>query len=489
MDTTPNLTLPYIMAAQAQKHVTHNEAIRALDAIVQLAVADRNLTAPPASPTNGARYIVGSGATGVWAGHDGQLAAYQDGAWIFYAPQEGWLAWVADENALIAWDGTAWIVAGSGGGGSSISLNPATGGLIGVNATADATNRLAVKTNATLFSHDDVTPGTGDMRQVLNKAAASKTVSQLYQSNWSGRAETGLTGDDNFHVKVSADGSTWKEAIVVDRTSGSVTFPNTPSNGSGRERLTAARTYFVRTDGSDANNGLANTSGGAFLTIQKALNVILGTLDLGGNNVTIQVAAGTYAGAVTFASPQIGAGNITLSGDTTTPSNVFINNAITVDGAGCRLFIQGVSISANTYAALYAKNGGYVRTTGKNQFGRVGVSEGGHRVLAEGCGVIEAVAPEIVAGTVAGWHYLALSNGYIYCQGATWTASGTAVQGGFAQASVGGVIYAYANSATGTFNGVRYSANINGVIQSNGGGANNFPGSSAGGTSTGGQYV
>ena len=488
MDTTPNLTLPYIMAAQAQKHVTHNEAIRALDALVQLSVIDRDLSSPPASPVNGARYIVPAGAGGAWAGQESKIAAYQDGAWSFYQMAEGWLAWVADEDALVVWNGAAWVAVGGGGGGGGVaSVNPVP--MVGINATADATNRLSVKTNATLFSHDDVTPGSGDMRQVLNKSTTNKTVSQLYQSNWSGRAETGLTGDDNFHVKVSADGSTWKEAIVVDRTSGSVTFPNTPSNGSGRERLTAARTYYVRTDGNDANNGLANTSGGAFLTIQKALNVILGTLDLGGNNVTIQVAAGTYAGAVTFASPQVGAGNITLSGDTTTPSNVFINNTITVDGAACRLFIQGVSISANTYAYLYAKNGGYVRTTGKNQFGRVGVSEGGHRVLAEGCGVIEAVSPEIVAGTVAGWHYLALSNGYIYCQGATWTASGTAVQGGFAQASAGGVIYAYANSATGTFNGSRYSATINGVIQSNGGGANNFPGSTAGGTSSGGQYA
>lgn len=60
MDTTPNLTLPYIMAAQAQKNVTHNEAIRALDALVQLSVVDRNLTAPPMTPNEGERYIVAS---------------------------------------------------------------------------------------------------------------------------------------------------------------------------------------------------------------------------------------------------------------------------------------------------------------------------------------------------------------------------------------------------------------------------------------------
>ena len=69
MSTSPNLGLPFILAAQAQKHVTHNEAIRGLDAVVQLMVLDRNLAAAPASPADGARYIVAAAATGVWAGH------------------------------------------------------------------------------------------------------------------------------------------------------------------------------------------------------------------------------------------------------------------------------------------------------------------------------------------------------------------------------------------------------------------------------------
>ena len=57
MDNTPNLQLPYLMAAQAQKHVTHNEALRALDAIVQLLVLDKDLASLPGSPTDGSRYI------------------------------------------------------------------------------------------------------------------------------------------------------------------------------------------------------------------------------------------------------------------------------------------------------------------------------------------------------------------------------------------------------------------------------------------------
>ncbi len=73
-DTSTHLLLPYLLAAQAQKHVTVNEALRLLDGLVQLAVLDRHLTTPPASPADGDRYIVASGATGAWAGWDLNVA-------------------------------------------------------------------------------------------------------------------------------------------------------------------------------------------------------------------------------------------------------------------------------------------------------------------------------------------------------------------------------------------------------------------------------
>ena len=70
--------------------------------------------------------------------------------------------------------------------------------------TADAGNRLArMKSDAVLMSHDDVTPGSGDMRLALNKSAPANTASLTFQTGWSGRAEFGLAGDDDWHVKVS----------------------------------------------------------------------------------------------------------------------------------------------------------------------------------------------------------------------------------------------------------------------------------------------
>lgn len=211
-DITPNLRLPYIQSAQAQKHVTHNEAIRALDALVQISVASRTLALPPDTPADGVRFIVPVAATGAWTGFAPHVAAFQDGAWVKYAAREGWLVWVEDEDRLYAFDGTAWTIAGGQ------SMNPAP--RVGVNTTADDTNRLAVSSPASLFNHEG-----SDHRAKINKATAADTASLLFQTNFSGRAEVGLVGDDNLHLKVSADGASWKEAMVVDRSTGAVSFP------------------------------------------------------------------------------------------------------------------------------------------------------------------------------------------------------------------------------------------------------------------------
>ncbi len=107
-DTSTHLLLPYLLAAQAQKHVTVNEALRLLDGLVQLAVLDRDLTAPPGAPAEGDRYIVAGAATGAWTGWDGSVAYWVDGAWMRLVPRPGWRAWVEDEAALVIWTGAAW---------------------------------------------------------------------------------------------------------------------------------------------------------------------------------------------------------------------------------------------------------------------------------------------------------------------------------------------------------------------------------------------
>ena len=218
MSETPRLALPLILAEQAQKHVTHNEALASLDGLVQLAVASRTTATPPVLPGEGEAYLCPAGSSGEFAGHDDEVALFTGGAWRFHAPGEGWRAWVADEAALVVYRAGAWeVLAGAGLG------------ILGVNATADATNRLAVRSEAALFSAIEAgSGGTGDLRFKLNKEADGDTVSQLYQIGFQGRAETGLIGDGDFVVKVSPDGATWFEAIRIDKDTGAVSFPNTP---------------------------------------------------------------------------------------------------------------------------------------------------------------------------------------------------------------------------------------------------------------------
>lgn len=114
-DQTPNLALPFIMPAQAQKHVTHNEAIERLDTIVQLTLESSEATVPPALPTEGQAWALGAAPTGDWSGQGGTVATWRGGGWLFVAPREGWMAWVKNDAELQVLTGGNWTtLAGTG---------------------------------------------------------------------------------------------------------------------------------------------------------------------------------------------------------------------------------------------------------------------------------------------------------------------------------------------------------------------------------------
>lgn len=482
MTDTANLGLPCIEGSQAQKHVTHNEALRILDTLVQLAVKDRDLTAPPELRYEGDRYIVNAEATGVWAGCEDAIMAWQDGAWQISAPRVGWLAYVIDEGALLTWDGFAWVDAIA----ALTSLNNMT--LLGVGTAADATNPFSLKLNNTLFVAKTVAEGgSGDLRYKLSKESAAKTLSFLFQNNYSGRAEIGLTGDDDLHFKVSPDGTTWHDGIVIDRSTGAVTFPNSTLAG-GREILSANRTYYVRTDGSDANTGLSNTAGGAFATIQKAIDVACG-LDLGVYAVTIQVGAGVYSTALVLKS-FVGVGPITILGDETTPSNVTISvtsaNCISADTVIGKWELRGLKLSVTTSGkALFVTNGSVVDFTNLD-FGSV-PTPGAHIYASKGARV-SATGPYKISGG-AYIHIQAFQASLINTVGITVTITGTPAFSYYAYATNGAGYYAYGMTFSGSATGSRYNATVNAWIDTVGGGASYLPGNAAGLTSSGGQYI
>ena len=120
MSNTPRLGLPLLQAAQAQKHVTVNEALVLLDGIGRLSLLSAEITVPPTLAIDGDCYGVPVGAVNDWAGRDGEIAIYSNGGWVFVVPQKGWKSWLADKSAPAVFDGAVWVV-----GAVALSVNNA----------------------------------------------------------------------------------------------------------------------------------------------------------------------------------------------------------------------------------------------------------------------------------------------------------------------------------------------------------------------------
>lgn len=212
-ETSPNLTLPFLMPDQAQKHVTHNEALQRLDALVQL-VLSNIVSAPPATVAEGQCFAVLAPAAGAWQGHEGQIASMVDGGWTFTTPKTGWLAWSAATRQPAWFDGATW---------QPLPLPaPFVQDMLGAGATPDQTNRLAVSAAASLFNHR----GAGHQLKI-NRADEAATGSILFQTGFTGKAEFGMLGNANLGLKVSPDGTAWKNALQIDAT-GLVRLPARP---------------------------------------------------------------------------------------------------------------------------------------------------------------------------------------------------------------------------------------------------------------------
>jgi hypothetical protein len=242
-----------------------------------------------------------------------------------------------------------------------------------------------------------------------------------------------------------------------------------------REVLTGARTYYVRTDGSDSNTGLVNSAGGGFLTIQKAINVIA-ALDISIYNVTIQVADGTYTGANTISGPWLGSGTVSIVGNTTTPANVIINPA----GAACfSVSSAAVSLSGMELRGFFGALALKWSTVSIGTAMRFGTC-GAYQVYASG-GIITLSASYTISGG-AGLHINADNGGVVQATSITVTLSGTPAFANYFLAAQGpgsSVIY-YSNTFVGSATGLRYLASSGGYVSVNGAGTSYLPGNAAG---------
>lgn len=210
-DATTRLDLPYIATAQAQKHVTHNEALLALDALVQPTVASVGADSPPESAVDGECHAVGAAPTGAWEGEAHALAQSIDGGWRFHRPRPGWTCRRESDGRAHRFDGDGWV---SDTAGATDSVER-----LGVNQPADPNHPLAVTGASARLGHAG-----GSHRLYIDKASAGETASVVFQDAGSGRAEIGLIGDDALAIKVSPDGDSW--SLAASFQPGATTLPN-----------------------------------------------------------------------------------------------------------------------------------------------------------------------------------------------------------------------------------------------------------------------
>lgn len=122
MTDTPRMSLPLLVPAQAQKHVTVNEALTRIDALTHLTLVSASITMPPATVEEGVVYAVPTGAMDAWSGQSGNLALGVNGGWVFVPPQRGWQAMLLDEGAFAVWDGAGWRI-------GAVTLSPSGAGM------------------------------------------------------------------------------------------------------------------------------------------------------------------------------------------------------------------------------------------------------------------------------------------------------------------------------------------------------------------------
>jgi hypothetical protein len=295
----------------------------------------------------------------------------------------------------------------------------------------------------------------------------------------------GQTSADPLAKTISGDGTLADTGVLTVTKTNGVPF---------RTPLTTATTFYISTTGNDSSGN--GSSGNPWLTPQHAYNVLSSLYDFGGQAVTVQFADGTYnitGGALNMTGPWTGGGTLTFQGDLATPDNVVIN----VSGTGTIAFLnscilpgavtlEGMKITGATDCIRNANSG--VINFQSIDFGSV---SGHHIAAVVGGAEVSAIGSYTISGG-AQFHIFGNNGGFIRVLGTTLTVTLTgtpAFSGAYAGVQSNAIINGNGPTYSGSATGPRYSAILNGTIFTNGAGPNFFPGSTAGSTSSGGQYA
>jgi hypothetical protein len=224
-----------------------------------------------------------------------------------------------------------------------------------------------------------------------------------------------------------------------------------------RQKLTADTTFYVRTDGSDSNTGLIDSAGGAFLTIQKAINLLAAAIDLNGHTATIKCAdnlAG-YEGASILTPIN---GPVILTGNTVTPGNCIINgvtgSCLFLTAAGCDISMQGFRLQSTANQIL-------LNLAAPSKFAFIGLMEFGatvnSQILIQRSCVAQFQANYSIIGSCTGHLTTSFGGAVTYVNGLTVTLTGTPnFSLAFATTATSGIINFGSTVFSGAATGKRY---------------------------------
>lgn len=269
------------------------------------------------------------------------------------------------------------------------------------------------------------------------------------------------------------DGSKWRLMTI-----GAAEFARTTGP--------AGPTLYVRTDGSDTNDGSVNDAAHAFLTITAALAAASSRFNLTGRTLTIQLGiAGTYAGFVVSTIP-----NVQIIGNTGSIATYIISGTPQcVVAIGTTVTLRGMTMSTTgTNHCVQATSGGYINIQN--------CAFAGTNLVASAALLCASAGSTIIIGgpissSIGGGYFAEATTGAIEFASVAVTLTGTPA---FAVATIGAtnagtVIFDSGATWVGAATGSRYFANLNGVVNSGGSGASFIPGNAVGTTATGGQYA
>lgn len=252
-------------------------------------------------------------------------------------------------------------------------------------------------------------------------------------------------------------------------------------------QITADTTFYVRTDGNDSNDGTSNTPGGAWQTIQYAMNWCAAHLVVWSNtSVIIQLGNGTYTG--NFYAPRFkGAGKLVIRGDVATPANVVTTSVSGVATwevrSNATLRFEGITFSGTGHMLRVWQNG----TAEIDRVRFTSTAGGSHMLISHG-GTVDVEGNYTIAGSAI-CHWQMDGCGSLRMFSRTVTLTGTpAWTNAFAQLLNNASVYIAGNTFSGAATGARYAVFFNSSLNTNGAGINHLPGNAAGSTATGGQY-